>query len=113
VRDTATLIADARRALAEYQSKAWHKTVLTTPEDEALVTAALDDLEGIRIKSSPHVQPGQVLILNDDAADAALELSLQGEVYFTRQHPNPEWTAMLTQRVAEGSSKIINVGLGS
>lgn len=104
--DVATLIADARKALAEYQSKAWHKTVVTRPEDEAAVTAALDDIEGLRIISSEYVQPGQVIIANDDAMDAALQrvhMNFYGPTDF-------DLDLRLGRRMEAGSSKIINTG---
>jgi hypothetical protein len=112
VADVASLIADARRALEEYQSKAWHRTVVTTHEDEAVVTEALQPIEGIRIIASSMVQPGQVIVMNDDAQDAALELALSGEVWFAKDplyYTDPEWVPIRRERIERGST-IINFG---
>lgn len=102
---------DVLREVFKEGQVAWHRTIVTPPLQEVEITEALNraGAQKLRIQSSPEVEPGTIIIINDDALEAAMESFVYGFDLSLEPVANAGWVGLLMGRVAAGSCKITNI----
>jgi hypothetical protein len=118
------IMANIRKALG--LDVMWQKTVVTAPEEERVIFENLEDqgVHGLRVLAHRAVDPGTILVIDDDAADALSKSVLEGpltidlvqasrrEGTWTMQ-ASADYALMLEgearARIAAGTRKITNI----